>query len=126
MKFMQVNSVVEHVCQLPVDFYDGSKSMVQLVSESQIDAFPAALTVDVISKYLTDHPTVVEYWLRWSANKRVSSGWYFCQLSDSYVVGVRPGGEVLNISQRELACAEFVVREVRALMAVTRKKSGSD
>jgi hypothetical protein len=115
---MKNDSIVERLCRLPADFYSGSKSMVQLVAESGINANPAALAVASILTYLTNHSELIEQWLRWSENKRVTSGWYFMRQSGKYVVGFRPNGDILNIAEPELACAEFVVREVKAMMAI--------
>ncbi len=117
---MKTDPVVERLSRLPADFYHGQKSMVQLIAESGINANPASLTVASILAYVTAYPELVEQWLRWSENKRVSSGWYFVHRSGGYVVGFHPEGEVLNIAQPELACAEFVVREIKAMMAMHR------
>jgi len=120
---METVGVVGRICRLPVDFYSGSKSMVQLVAESGIRECPSALAASVISPYLTDHPELIEYWLRWSENKRVSSGSYLICRSGGYVVGFHPNGETLAFTEPPTACAEFVVREVRTILAIplTRK-----
>jgi hypothetical protein len=115
---MDPGRLVEQLCRLPADFYDGSKSMAQLVAESGIAIHPEIVTTSSVSAYLRDYPAIIDPWLKWSANKRVLSGWYFLQRSGRYVVGFHPIGEVLSFSQPELACAEFVVREVNALIAI--------
>ena len=112
---MKTDPIVEGLCRLPVDFYRGQKSMADLVAESGIDVNPTALAVARILAYVTAYPELVEQWLRWSENKRVTPGWHFVHRSDGYQVGFHPNGEVLNIAQPEPACAEFVVREVKAL-----------
>jgi hypothetical protein len=45
---MMSDGAVENVCRLPVEFYGGSKSMMQLVEDSGIVAYPALLTVENI------------------------------------------------------------------------------
>jgi hypothetical protein len=115
---MRTDEVIERICSLPADFFNGAKPMVQLVSASGIDACPAALTVANLSGYLTDHPELIEEWLRWSENKRVTSGWYFVRQTDHYIVGFHPKGESFVLADPALACAEFVTREVEAIMAV--------
>jgi hypothetical protein len=114
---MTLDAVVERISRLPADFYAGSKSMVQLISESGVATFPSALSVQRIRTYVTANPQIVDYWLRWSENKRVSSGWYFTPRAGGFAVGFHPDGEVLNISDPHLACAEFVAREVGSVMA---------
>jgi hypothetical protein len=118
---MSAREVVERICRLPVDFYGGSKSMSQLVAETGISACLALLTVGNIREYLTVHPDLIEQWLLWSANKRVTSGWYFSRDAHNFVVGFYPEGEVLILCDPAAACAEFVVREVNALARPRRK-----
>jgi len=115
-----LNAVVEGISRLPSDFYAGSKSMLQLVTESGVAGFPLALAVESISTYITAHPQIVDAWLRWSENKRVSSGWHFNRRAGGFEIGYHPGGESLNIGDPHFACAEFVVREVRSIMAIPR------
>ena len=119
---MNLDEVVEKVCRLPIDFYGGSKSMVELVWESGVEACPAALTAANILAYLRNNPTLVDQWLNWSANKRVTSGWYFARRRGDLVVGFHPQGETLAFKDPVLACAEFVTREVAAIVKVPRKK----
>jgi hypothetical protein len=92
--------------------------MVQLVAESGISACLALLTVPNIEACLLVDPHLVEHWLRWSANKRVTSGWYFKREASHFIVGIYPKGDVLTFSEPALACAEFVVREVNVLAAM--------
>lgn len=120
---MKSDSAVEPLCRLPADFYSDSKSVLQLITESGVDACPAELTVGTILAYITDDPELIDQWLLWSANKRVSSGWYFLRESGGFVVGFRPNGEVLSFAQAAPACAEFVVHEIKALMALPRQKN---
>jgi hypothetical protein len=118
---MSESDGVARVCRLPVDFYEGgSKSMLQLVAESGIRANLTQLAVPRIMHYLEAHSELIEQWLRWSANKRVTSGWYFTSQAGAFVVGFHPNGEVLNFADPALACAEFVVREVSALARMLR------
>ena len=105
---------------MPVDFYGGSKSMVELLGESGVNRCPAALTVPNLSAYIADHREVIEGWLRWS-HKPVASGWYFERQGKGFVVGFYPNGEKLTFEEATLACAEYVAREVRHLGAVRRK-----
>jgi hypothetical protein len=49
---MTLDVVVDRISRLPVDFYAGSKSMLQLVSESEIAKFPSALSVQRVCTYI--------------------------------------------------------------------------
>lgn len=99
--------------------------MTELVSESGIDACPSALAVPYIFSYIAEHPELIEHWLRWSENKRVSSGWYFTRRSEGYSVGCRPNGKILNIVHPEVACAEFIVHEIRTMMVLPSAKNSN-
>ena len=109
--------VVERLCNLPENFYGGNKSPVQLVAESGIAQYASALSVEAVSTYLSLHPELVAQWLRWSEDKRVSSGWYFMRESDKYIVGYYPKGETLSFADALPACAAFIIREVQAIHA---------
>jgi len=94
--------------------------MLELIDESGIKECPDELAVTTVAAYLAAHSELVEHWLRWSENKRVSSGWFFTRAPASYEVGFRPKGEVFHVTQPELACAEFVTREVQAMLTISR------
>lgn len=118
---MSANEVVERVCRLPGEFYGGTRSMSQLLEESGVTSCMALLTVSNIKGYFTAYPDLIEQWLLWSANKRVTSGWYFKRDGNNFVVGFYPRGEVLTLGDAAVACAEFVVREVKALATPRHK-----
>jgi hypothetical protein len=119
---MSTDETVARLCRLPVDFYGGSKSMVQLVADSGIEEHPETLTVVNMMRYIATHPELIEAWLRWSENKRVTSGWYFSRRAARFDVGFLPEGDVSTYSDPSLACAEFVIREVNSLMEIRRAK----
>src|ERR1700757_4075712 len=99
---MNPDDVVEKVCRL-------------LISDSGIRKCPAALTSANIEAHLRSQAALVDHWLKWSANKRVTSGWYFARRSGRLVVGFHPQGETLTFDDPVVACSEFVVREVSAI-----------
>jgi hypothetical protein len=57
---MTLDAVVERISRLPVDFYGGSKSMVQLISESEVARFPLAQSVQCICTYIAAKVTVMQ------------------------------------------------------------------
>jgi hypothetical protein len=120
---MNADATIEKVCRLPIDFYSGSKSMVDLVSESGIAGHPSALTSTEVVRYVRNHPEVVDQWLKWSANKRVDSGWYFERRRDHLLVGFYPNGDTLRFEDPAAACAEYIVREVTAIMKIRRRRA---
>src|SRR6185312_8847378 len=114
---MGANEAVRNICNLPIDFLGGSKSMLQLISESGLDEHPSILVTGVLVPHLREHPELVGAWIRWSADKRVPSGWYFYNRGKDYVVGLYPNGETSRSQSAEYACAEFIVHEIGSVMA---------
>ena len=108
---------VEAVCRIPASFYGGNKSFTQLVRESGI-AEAGGSTVDALASVLRAEPGLIDGWLRWSENKRVSSGWYFMLNGGACVVGYYPNGERLRFDDAALACAKFILREVGVVHAL--------
>ena len=114
---MAPEEVVERLCKLPHDFNVGKKSPSQLVAASGVARCEAAVSTEALAKFLARHPELVEEWLHWSEDKRVSSGWYFLKERNEYVVGYYPNGERLSFADPVRACAEFVNREIEAIRA---------
>jgi hypothetical protein len=106
---------MEQICDMPVAFRRGSKSPIQLLEESGYFEMPNELTIEALAAFIGGHPSVIQVWLRWSEDKRVSSGWYFVRKAGGYIVGQIPNGLQLPFSDDVQACAEFVVREVAAI-----------
>ena len=109
--------VVARICEIPVEFKArGDVSVLQLVRESGFGAQHATVTVDALGKYLRDKPDLIDAWFRYSEDKRTSSGWYILQRPDGqFEVAFFPKGQSLVTANRASACAEFVLREVRAI-----------
>ena len=110
MKFF---SPLEHICHLPLTFQKKGISPAQIVSDSRINV--DSLTTRSISDVLKLTPSLVESWLKWSEEKRVPHGWYFHRLEHGYVVGFNPRGERLVFEDGLLACADYILREVRSI-----------
>ena len=90
--------------------------MLGLVEESGYRDQKSALTVEAVRACLSGRPDLVDAWFGYSEDKRTSSGWYIVQCEDAqFEVGFFPKGERLTIESRALACAEFILREVRAI-----------
>jgi hypothetical protein len=109
--------VVARICELPVEFRTrGNASVTQLVEESGYAGHKTAVTVEAVSRYIHDRPDLIEAWFSYSEDQRTSSGWYLiCRADGKFEVGYFPKGERLAIADREAACAEFIVREIRSI-----------
>jgi len=105
--------VVADVCQIPVGLNRGDVSVWTLADESGYRDSPAVLSVEAVSSYLALHPALVDAWLGYSADKRVSSGWYIVERSAGmFEVGYYTQGTPEYFYDRDRACAEFIIREV--------------
>jgi hypothetical protein len=109
--------MIARVCALPVEYEAREDvSIFRLVEESGYVSARATLTVDVVSEYLREHPDLIEAWLGYSEDKRTSSGWYITRRSGAaFEIGYFPQGERISVADPARACAEFVVREIRAI-----------
>jgi hypothetical protein len=109
--------VVARICAVPIELRRrGTVSVAELVAESGYGADPTSLMVEAVSRYLRAHPELIEAWFGYSEDKRTSSGWYVTERSGGmFEIGWHPAGDRVSVSDRADACAEFVVREVRAI-----------
>jgi hypothetical protein len=103
---------VEAICRLPASFYAGNKSFTQLVRESGITDPTSGATAEALASALRADPALIDGWLLWSQNKRVSSGWYFERDGGGCTVGYFPKGKRLRFDDVALGCAEFILLEV--------------
>jgi hypothetical protein len=109
--------VVAEVCEIATRFKArGDVSVLKLVDESGYRSSPTALSADAVTSYLARHQALVDAWIGYSEDKRVSSGWYIVETSGHrFEVGYYPRGGCLCFEDRDRACAEFIVREVRSI-----------
>lgn len=107
---MKPRVALSTVCRLPVMFRDGNKSFVQLINESGVSK--SDLTAEALVPLLQDNSALIEDWLCWSEDKRVSSGWFFRQEDEGYIVGECQAGERLVFQTAAAGCAAFIVKEV--------------
>lgn len=118
---LNADQILERVCRMPSDFSSiKTISMLQLLAKSGIETRPEILNVPTILPYIRDHPEVIDDWLQYSSNQRVTSAWYFSRESGGYVVRDFPKGEILNFEEARPACAEYIVRCVSRLVELAR------
>src|SRR5882724_7953864 len=114
---MPSEAFIEQICNLPIEFRRGSKSPIRIIRESGYCEAPNELTIDAVHAFLRDNDHLIQAWLEWSQDKRVSSGWYLVCKNGEYTVGRLPDGPQLRFNDDREACAEFVVREVAAIVS---------
>ena len=109
---MPKQTPAEAVCRLPASFYAGEKSFTQLVRESGIADPASGASADALASVLRAEPALIDGWLLWSQDKRVSSGWYFERDGDGCAVGYFPEGKRVRFDDVALGCAQFIPLEV--------------
>ena len=107
---MEFQKALRSVCLAPSAFYRGGISFAQLLRDS--GGSKSSLSKQAIVQILEVEPSLIDDWLLWSMNKRVSSGWYFTKEDNDYLVGFYPVGERFTFQDAAVACAEFILREV--------------
>ena len=117
------SEVIRAICRIPLDFPIGNKSFYQLVRESKYAEFNLAITVEDLSNHLRSEQGLIEAWIQWSEDKRVSSGPYLQRTEKSLCVGVVPEDgtwpEPQEFESPIDACAYFIMQELSELSDAT-------
>lgn len=73
-----------------------------------------ALELESISRYLKEHPNLIDDWLTYSGDKRSAPSWYFRRAGDGrYEVGFFPKEKPTFYADPSVACAIFILNELR-------------
>ncbi len=104
-------AAVKNICHLPRRFRESGISAYKLVCETGIN--PDSLDVHSVSSVLSSEPELIDDWLGWSEDQRCSPAYYFIKEESRYVVGLYPGSERVEFSDRIAACADFIVKHLR-------------
>ena len=72
-----------------------------------------------ILKAVSEHHDIINDWLTWSDNKRVTEGWFFKKNEDeTYVVGyfhIDKNKKEIVFSNIDEACSYFIKNEIEAI-----------
>ncbi len=115
------DNCIEKVCSLPLDFQVADKSSLTLLQESKFADFHNDITKQDIKDYISRHADLIDSWKIWSEDKR-TWGYYLSISADKYFVGSLDKDGKENFSKSfttaEEACAEFILREVSAILDI--------
>ena len=112
---MDRTTLINNIIDIPYDERYGNSSFVSLLKERGYSYYPDISTTELIAA-LTLKEERVEDWLQWSADKRVTEGWFFLKNNSKYTVGYSPQNED---DQQEVynnkfeACASFILKEIQ-------------
>lgn len=115
------DDTIEKICNLPLDIKVADTSYLTLLQKSNFADFHNDITKQDIVDYLSRHKNLIDNWEIWSEDKR-TWGYFLSLNQDNYSVGSlnKDGKENFSKSfaSAEEACAEFILREVRAILDI--------
>jgi hypothetical protein len=104
---------------------------VQLLQECGFIGGTAKLSRDAIIEVLSSDPSLIQDWLRYSGDKRTSSGWFLMEngrvgyldtrLNASHDIRLDLGPTNDNLAS---ACAEFIIKETNGIRDRALKNNG--
>jgi hypothetical protein len=105
------------VCRLPIEYRErATVPWVDLVREATGGAAPSA---SELATSFVRQPELVEAWLTYSADQRVSSAWYFSSAAGGgFTTGYYPTGPAYNFASAAEACALFVHKVLCSTLAL--------
>jgi len=119
------DNCIEKICNLPQDFKSANKSSMTLLQESKFTDFYNVITKQDVQDYLSRQLNIIDTWEIWSEDKR-TWGYYLSISPDKYFVGSLDKDGKENFSKSfptaEEACAEFILREVSAILDIKNDK----
>ncbi len=115
-------SPLEQICHLPTLFYQGHDNVGQIIHGSGVALNDLAL--GPVMKIVRENPELITDWLRWSGDKRQAEGWYFQTDETLFIIGFHPQGDRQVFEDGYVACAQFIVKEVGAMLGKRSTESG--
>lgn len=105
------------ICRIPAEFRGGGKPLLEVVRASGFPEIRGQFPARDLAEYLRAHPSLVDRWVRFSEDKRTSTGWY---LRPPYSIGrISPTSPPMHeIKHVDLAaaCAAFIIAELGAIL----------
>jgi hypothetical protein len=122
---MTLDEVIANVLRIPELYLVGNASPSTLVAQSGYLTHSQQVTEQQIADAIRRDPAIVEKWLQWAADKRVSEGWYFSETAGGeFVVGYfskhKGHANVTTYSDKVLACAAFIKRECEVIASLAK------
>lgn len=117
--------MLNDVINIPKKLREQNTSFYKLLEKSGYFEFFSRINEVEILGQLNINPELVQQWMQYSDDKRITSGWYFTQDKDlQYVVGYHPriiGTTPSKFNNIKEACAAFIkieIEEARRLQNV--------
>lgn len=118
---MNREEVSVSICSIAKDFYELTNRSMRNLVEANLEADLTSLAIDErqLSAVFSQRPELVDYWLRYSEDRRSPTGWYIEEKSKRWSVSYFGGfgKESRRFTDRADACAFFVVGELQEIVA---------
>ena len=118
---LHVENLIQRLINLPKEYRSSNISMYALLKQTGYFELYNQIDETNILKELIINPECFEQWLLLSADKRTTSGWYFIEENDLYIVGYYPKEQnptLLKYSDVNKACAAFIKREIESIRTI--------
>lgn len=116
---MDINELASDIVDLPKEFYNnGNISIYSLLKETGYFEHHSKISESDLRDQLVERPENIQHWVKWSEDKRTSSGWYIENKGGKCIVGYFPEKENAKpkeYSSVELACAAFIKLEIEEI-----------
>jgi hypothetical protein len=107
--------MTKNIISIPINAKKFNLSFRELLEDSNYDALNPIDRITLMEALRADEDKVAD-WIGWSADKRVSSGWFFIENSGRYAVGYlsRENEQRLQdiFDDKYEACADFILKEI--------------
>lgn len=124
---MSTTDTIRALIHLPRKFNDlGDVSVYSLLHHSGYFENHHEITEDAIHEMLLGQPECIDEWVRFSDDKRSSSGWFLQRGSKGYQVGYFPDGKAVDYFDDAVACAAFIKREIENIRTEGKKPHSCD
>jgi hypothetical protein len=106
---------IEKICNLPLHFNRGDKSVLVLLNESQFVSFYREISVVDIINHLQKHSDLIGMWKQFSEDKRTSGGFYY---TTNYVGSLNDKNSDKAFTSDTEACAEYILKEISWILSI--------
>lgn len=112
---------IQDILKLPQTFLEvRTKSIYDLLMATHYPQHSHEISVKDIEAQLKAHAGFVDLWLQYSADQRVSTGWYIrMNNTNEYEVGFTDSGHHEHIHKfrdKYQACADYIKKELDAIL----------
>lgn len=112
-----MKNMILEIISIPMNLYEigNEESFYSLLKRTGYLDVSIEISTEDLYNELIHNERYIQYWINWSENKRVRSGWYFQVINEnSFEIGELNGVNVIKqfFSNRTKACAMYIKKEI--------------